>query len=87
MDLPLQVTWRDIPPSPADEADIRVRDKAAKLELFDDAHQDMYVAIRDAFDAARRQFRAHARLQRGVEGQGREGPPAKQISVRSNGTR
>lgn len=186
MDLPLQITWRDISPSPAVEADIR--DKAEKLELFyhhviscrvvveaphahhhkgklyrlhieirvpgreihvnrdpdqHRAHQDIYVAIRDAFDAARRQLQAHARLQRGavkqhdprhtarvarrfpaqrygflltpdsreiyfhenalvnvefdrldegtevvfVEEQGREGPQAKQISVRSNGTR
>ena len=186
MDSPLQITWRDIAPSPAIEADIR--EKAAKLELFYDhvvscrviveaphahhhkgklyrlhieirvpgreihvnrdpaehhAHEDIYVAIRDAFDAARRQLQAHARLQRGdvkqhdprhtarvvrrfpaqgygflltldgreiyfdenalvnltfdildegtevvfVEEQGREGPQAKQISVRTNGTR
>lgn len=186
MDLPLQITWRDIPPSEAVEADIR--EKAEKLELFyghvvscrvvveaphahhhkgklyrlhieirvpgreihvnrdpaqHHAHEDIYVAIRDAFDAARRQLQEHARLERGavkqhdprhvarvlrrfpaqrygflltpdnrevyfhenalvnvafdmldegtevvfVEEEGREGPQARQISVRTNGTR
>ncbi len=30
------------------------------------AHEDPYVAIRDAFDAARRQLEDHARIQRGA---------------------
>ena len=108
MDLPLQITWREVPPSPAIEADIR--EKAEKLELFyghiiscrvvveaphahhhkgklyrlhieidvpgrtihvnrdpaeHHAHEDVYVAIRDAFDAARRQLQDHARTERG----------------------
>jgi len=108
MELPLQITWRDIPPSEAVEA--AIREKAGKLEHFYDsivschvvveaphahhhkgklyrlhieikvpgreihvtrdpaqhqAHEDVYVAIRDAFDAARRQLQDHARLQRG----------------------
>ena len=29
------------------------------------AHEDIYVVIRDAFDAARRQLQDHARIQRG----------------------
>ena len=108
MQTPLQITWRDIPPSPALEADIR--SKAEKLEQFCDriiscrvvveaphahhhkgrlyrlhidikvpgheivvtrdpgehqAHEDMYVSIRDAFDAARRQLQDVMRVQRG----------------------
>ena len=104
MILPLQITWRDIPPSPALEADIR--QKAQKLEQFSDhilrckvvveaahrhhhqgnlyrlhiaikvprkeivisrdpdkdhAHEDMYVVVRDAFNAARRQVQDHVR--------------------------
>jgi ribosomal subunit interface protein len=108
MELPLQITWRDVPPSPAIEADIRA--KAQKLEQFHDhivscrvtveaphghhhkgklyrlhielkvpgheinvtrdpaehhAHEDLYVSIRDAFDAARRQLQDAVRRQRG----------------------
>jgi ribosome-associated translation inhibitor RaiA len=108
MQLPLQINFRDIPPSDAVEA--RVREKAADLDKFYDhimscrvmieaphghhhkgnlyhvridltvphgeiivnrdpkdkhAHEDVYVAIRDAFDAARRKLQDHARKQRG----------------------
>lgn len=99
MQIPLQITFRDMPPSEAVEAN--VRERAQKLERFADnitscrvvieaphkhqhkgqlfsihiditlpgheivvsrqpdnhhAHEDIYVAIRDAFDAARRQL-------------------------------
>ena len=108
MQIPLQVTFRDIDPSPAIEADIR--EKVERLErLFgritscrvvieahhrthrkgtlyncvvditvpgreiavgrvgpqDHAHEDVYVAIRDAFDAASRRLEDHARRMRG----------------------
>ena len=99
MQLPLQITFRDMDPSEAVEQ--AIREKANKLEEFNDritschvvietphrhhhkgrvhhikihmalpgrevtidrepergAHEDIYVAIRDAFDAARRQLR------------------------------
>ncbi|MFW7377766.1 MAG: HPF/RaiA family ribosome-associated protein [Oligoflexus sp.] len=32
---------------------------------FDETHRDIYVAIRDAFDAAKRQLREYGRIQRG----------------------
>lgn len=108
MQLPLQVTFRNMPPSEAIEADIR--EHAAKLDQFYDrigscrvmveaphrhhhqgnlyhvridltvpgeelivkrdppehqAHEDMYVAIRDAFDAAKRELQNYAERQRG----------------------
>lgn len=108
MELPLQITFRDLPRSEALEADIR--DKAGKLEQFYEkvmacrvvverphghqykgelfhiridltvpgrelvvnrgpdqhhAHEDPYVAVRDAFDAARRRLQDFARKQRG----------------------
>lgn len=103
MQLPLQITVRDMEHSPAlDEA---IRDKAAKLEhyyskitacrvgvemaqkhkhqgkLFNvriditvpghefvinrELNEDVYVALRDAFDAAKRQLEEHGRKQRG----------------------
>ncbi len=107
MESTLQITFRDIPPSPAIEA--RIRAEAAELEQFydritrcrvvvelphrhqqqgrlygvridltvpgeeivigrepghDHAHEDVYVAIRDAFDAAKRQLQDHARRER-----------------------
>jgi ribosomal subunit interface protein len=108
MTIPLQISFRDMDPSPAIEA--RIREKAAKLERFasritscgvvvearnrhqrqgrlynvrinlrapgeelvvgqghphDHAHEDVNVAIRDAFDAARRQLEDHTHRQRG----------------------
>lgn len=108
MKLPLQITFRNLDPSPAIEA--RVRRQAAKLDQFYDrimschvvieaphkyhhkgklyririevslpgeklvfsrvpdeehAHEDVYVAIRDAFDAMRRQLEDFARRRRG----------------------
>jgi ribosomal subunit interface protein len=108
MQLPLQITFRDVPPSQAVEANIRK--KAARLERFSDhimacrvavetphrhhrqgklfnvrvdvtvpggelvtsrapaehhAHEDVYVAIRDAFDAAVRQLEDYVRRHRG----------------------
>ncbi|HZP42154.1 MAG TPA: HPF/RaiA family ribosome-associated protein [Candidatus Binatia bacterium] len=109
MQIPLQVTFRNMPRSPAVEA--AVRERADKLEEFHGrvtgcrvvieaphrrhrqgtlyhvrvdltvpgreivvsrepaahhAHEDVYVAIRDAFDAARRQLEDHVREQRGA---------------------
>lgn len=108
MQVPLQVHYQNMDPSPAVEADIRER--ASKLEQFDEdivscrvtveaphkhhakgklyhvmvdirvprgevvvsrdpgrnhAHEDVYVAIRDAFNAARRQLQDYARKRRG----------------------
>jgi ribosomal subunit interface protein len=108
MNLPLQISFRDVPPSEAIEA--KVRERVAKLERYYDrimgcrvvieaphrrhhqgklyhvrvdltvpggelivrrdrgehhAHEDVYVAIRDAFDAARRCLEDYARRQRG----------------------
>lgn len=108
MKQPLQIVFRDIPPSDAVEAD--VRKKAAKLDQVYDrimscrvviewphghhnkgrlyhvvidltvpgeelvinrsaeknhAHEDVYVAVRDAFNAARRKLQDFARRQRG----------------------
>ena len=109
MQTPLQITFRDMEPSAAVEANIR--EKAAKLELYydrimscrvvvqaphahhhqgrlyqvhidlgvpegelvvshehhhkDQAHEDVYVAIRDSFDAMKRQLEDYARKRRG----------------------
>jgi cold shock CspA family protein len=108
MQLPLQVTFRDVPHSSSVEA--KIREKVEKLERFYDrilscrvvveaphrrrqkgqlyhihivltvpdgelvvsrdsngnqAHQDPYVAVRDAFKAARRQLESYARRLRG----------------------
>jgi ribosomal subunit interface protein len=103
MQVPLQITIRDVPHSAALEA--QIRDRAAKLESFHpritscrvtveelrkhhrqgrefrvhidvrvpgrevvvdrDHHEDVYVALRDAFDAARRQLEEVVREQRG----------------------
>jgi ribosomal subunit interface protein len=107
MQLPLQITFRHMNPSPQMEADIR--EKAEKLDQFYDqimscrvvveshhqhhhqgnlyhvrvdvtvpgkelvasrepgqhhAHEDVYVAVRDAFDAIRRQLEDRARERR-----------------------
>ena len=43
------------------------------------AHEDIYVAIRDAFDAARRKLQDYARRQRG-QVKIREGPPQARVS-------
>jgi cold shock CspA family protein len=108
MPVPLQITFKDMDPSPAIEA--RIREKAAHLEQFgrdllrchatvaalrgrgqqgkrwrvrvelfmprgevvvaregpkDGAHEDVYVAMRDAFDAAVRQLEDRVRVLRG----------------------
>jgi ribosomal subunit interface protein len=108
MQLPLEIVFQNLGPSPAIEAEIRKR--AKKLDRFHDrimscrvvveaphkhqhsgnlyrvlvdvtvpggelianrspdrnhSHEDVYVAIRDAFDAIRRQLEDHARRQRG----------------------
>jgi ribosomal subunit interface protein len=108
MPVPLQISFRNMDPSPAIEA--RIREKAAKLERFfdrivgcevtveaphrhhhkgklyhvridiavpgkdvhvghagplDHAHEDVYVAIHHAFDAAVRQLEDHVRRMRG----------------------
>jgi cold shock CspA family protein/ribosome-associated translation inhibitor RaiA len=117
MQLPVQITFRDIPPSEAIEA--RIRQDAAKLDRFYDrimgcrvivesphrhhykgkiyhvridltvpngelvvkrdppehqTHEDIYVAIRDAFDAAKRKLQDYARFQR-HETKAHEVPP------------
>lgn len=108
MAIPVQVTFKDMEPSPALEA--RIREKAEKLERFAErilrcivtveaphrhhrhgvmyairvdvvvprgeivvsregvrnhAHEDPYVAVRDAFDAVARQLEDHVRHLRG----------------------
>ncbi len=103
MRLPLQVTFRNIPPSEAIEA--HINEKAAKLDRFYDRimscrvvvdstqrrqhrgklygvriditvprkelavtreeNEDVYVAVRDAFDAVSRRLEEHARRERG----------------------
>ncbi len=122
MDIPLQVSFRNMDPSPAVEA--RVREKAQKLARFsgriigcrvtieaphrrhhkgrlytlridisvpgrditirragprDHAHEDVYVAIRDAFDAAVRRLEDHVRELRG-EVKTHEPPPHGRIA-------
>jgi ribosomal subunit interface protein len=102
MQIPLQITIRDIPPSEALEA--HIRDKAQKLDSFfehiiscrvvvemphrhhnqgkqfnvrvdlgvpgneivvnRDHHEDVYVALRDAFDATKRQLEDYVRRMR-----------------------
>jgi ribosome-associated translation inhibitor RaiA len=75
----LQIRFRNMDPSPAVEE--RIRKKAAKLERFHDrilsctvvgrakpidhAHEDVYVAVRDAFDAAVRRLQDQTRKRRG----------------------
>jgi ribosomal subunit interface protein len=116
MQVPLQVTFRNVAGSPAIES--AIREKAAKLEAFFDritsvrvvvetphrqhrqgklfhvrvdvrvpgrelvvnrepaghhAYEDVYVAIRDAFDAAKRQIEDYAREMRGTV-KAHEGP-------------
>lgn len=108
MMIPLQISFRHMDPSPALES--RIRDEAAKLELFHEhiiscrvvveaphqhqqkgklyhlridlktpgkelvvtkehhdnhAHEDIYVVIRDAFNAMQRQLEDHARIEHG----------------------
>jgi ribosomal subunit interface protein len=103
MEVPLQITVRNVPHSPALEA--RIRDKMAKLEEFHpritgchvtleesskhrhqgrqftvridlcvpgreiavtrEHHEDVFVALRDAFQAARRQLEDVVRETRG----------------------
>lgn len=108
MPIPVDISFRDIDPSPAIEA--RIREKIAKLDRFfdraiackvvvearhhhqhkgrlynvrihlavpgedllvgrehklDHAHEDVYVAIRDAFDALRRQLQDQVRRGQG----------------------
>ncbi len=125
MQLPIQITFRDIPPSESVEQ--AIREKAEKLQRYYDriisckvviesphqhrqkgklyhvridlvvpqgelvvsrdnhknhAHEDVYVAVRDAFEAARRQLEHHAARQRG-EVKHHEGaaPPAHVVQV------
>jgi ribosomal subunit interface protein len=103
MQVPLQISFHDVPQSEALET--RIRDKAARLEAFyprimscrvaveashrhkhqgkhfavrvdlrvpgkeivanRDHHEDVYVALREAFDAAKRQLEEYAKVQRG----------------------
>jgi ribosome-associated translation inhibitor RaiA len=124
VEIPLQVTWRNVEKSAAVEAEIRSR--AAKLVEFHDhivscrvvveaphrhhhkgnlyrlaidvkvpdrelvvtrdpgedhAHEDIYVAVRDAFDAMRRQLQDYARNRHG-----RPGAQAERRAKREPGT-
>jgi ribosomal subunit interface protein len=119
MEIPLQITFRNLVPSPAVET--RIREKAKRLERFHEritgcrvvveaphrqhqqgmlyrvaidltvpgaelvinreagdnhAHEDIYIAIRDAFDALQRRLRDFARRRRGeVRSHGESAPP------------
>lgn len=117
MQLPLQVTLRDISPSAAVED--YIRERAAKLDAFYEkimscrvvveapvrhhrkggpykvridltvpgdelvvnrqSDDDLYVAIREAFDAARRRLEDYARRQRGSV-KAHEAPPQARVS-------
>ena len=110
MQFPLEISFRNMDPSPAVEA--RIREKAAKLERFHDriigctvvveaphrsqhkgklysvrlvdrakpvdhAHEDVYVAVRDAFNAATRRLEDQVRKRReGSKLRGTGGEPA-----------
>jgi len=117
MELPVQVTLRDISPSEAVEG--YIRERAAKLDAFYDrimscrvaveapvrhhrkggpfkvridltvpgdelvvnrqADEDIYVAIREAFDAMRRRLEDYVRRQRGSV-KAHEAPPQARVS-------
>ncbi len=117
MELPLQITLRDISPSEAVEG--YIRERAAKLDVFYDritscrvvveapvrhhrkggpfkvridltvpgdelvvnrhTDEDIYVAIREAFDAARRRLEEYVRRQRGSV-KTHEGAPQARVS-------
>lgn len=130
MELPIQISFRNMTPSPAVEADIR--EHAERLNRYfgriiacrvavkastrrqhkgriyhlrvsltvpgreivvkrdpseHHAHEDILVAIRDAFDAVRRQLEDHARRSEGDEvryslheGEGDKGPQASTVT-------
>jgi cold shock CspA family protein/ribosome-associated translation inhibitor RaiA len=122
MQEPLQISYREVTPSPAIED--AIRERAGKLdELYDritgcrvlvdsphrrhhhgrlfhvrvevavpgrvivvnrepqenHAHEDVYVAIRDAFNAAKRQLEDHVRETRGAAKQ-HDGPPTGRVA-------
>jgi ribosomal subunit interface protein len=122
MQLPLQISFRDMPPSEAVEA--KIRERAARLDRYYDrimgcrvvveaphrhhhqgklfhvrieltipngelvvsrepaqhhAHEDVYVAIRDAFNATQRRLADYARRQRG-DVKVHEAPPPARVS-------
>ncbi len=122
MQIPLQISFRDVDPSEAVES--KIRERAAKLDRYyerimscrvvveaphrrhhqgrlyhvrvdltvpqgelvvsrepveNHAHEDVYVAIRDAFDAAQRRLADYARRQRG-DVKMREAPPTDRVS-------
>lgn len=123
MEKPLKITFRDMEPSAAIEAD--VRDKVAKLEELydritgcrvvieqphrhrhqgklihvridltvpgkelvvsheppDHAHEDAYVAVRDAFHAMKRQLEDHVRVVRGDTKSHEAPPPARVVRL------
>jgi len=128
MQIPLQITFRGLPPSDAFEA--RIRERARKLERFHgritrchvvveaahrhrhngnlynvridltvpggelvvsreapecDSHQDPYVALRDAFDAAARKLEDHLRRQRGKVKSHETPPHGRVLRVQSVG--
>jgi ribosomal subunit interface protein len=123
MDIPLQITFRNMDPSETVEA--KVRERAEKLEKYfghltscrvvveapkrrhhkgklyhlrielgvpgmelvvnrhpkdKHAHEDVYVAVRDAFDAARRRLQDQARRR---EGRTKAHDTARQVEARS----
>jgi hypothetical protein len=60
MQTPLEIAFVDTSPSSAVEADVRKR--VAKLAVSSrpgnvEAHEDVHVAVRDAFDAMERQLK------------------------------
>jgi ribosome-associated translation inhibitor RaiA len=122
MEMPVEITFRDMDPSPAIEA--RIREEAEKLSKFDGrlggcrvrveaphrrhhkgkvyhvtveveaprntlvvsrdreldhSHEDVYVAIRDAFHAARRRVQEDARRRRGAVKAAVKPPPADEL--------
>jgi ribosomal subunit interface protein len=124
MRLPLQITFRDMPPSKAIEA--KIRERATKLDRFfdgimacrvvveapharhhkgklyhvrvdltvpnnelvvtrshgeDHAHEDVYLAIRDAFRATQRQLEAYSRRLRGDVKAHEEAPEGRVVRV------
>lgn len=67
--------------------DVRVPDK--EIVVTRDCHEDVYVALRDAFDAAKRQLEEVIREQRGDvkahEIPADEGPQARRVSAGKHG--
>jgi ribosome-associated translation inhibitor RaiA len=66
MQIPLQITIRDMEHSDALETHIRdIGVPGSEIVVNRDHAEDVYVALRDAFDAAKRQLEDYARKIRG----------------------